>query len=165
MYKKLISLTLISMIIASGAILTGCFGGEEEESDPVSDNLKKQIVEEDETDFDDPSLDYEQDGAEPVAVGHDEKDFYGNWEGKSERVEYLFGNVNLSIKDDGTWKGNVTEEKLKGKWKYTGKSIIIRDTDDLINWELYYTSDGVLLFKDLEEPEDSYVLKKGPKVN
>lgn len=153
------------MIIASGAILTGCFWGDkEEESDPVSENFKKRITEEAETDFDDPSLDYEQDGAEPVAVDRDEKDFIGNWEGKSERVEYLFGNVNLSIKEDGTWKGNVTEEKLRGKWHYTGSSIIIKDTDDLINWELYYTADGVLLFKDLEEPEDSFVLKKGPKV-
>ena len=152
---------LISVMILSFTMMTAC--SDVEETSGGTGTLDNEL-ETGKSDFDDPAYLNEDDGAEPLTVTHEEADFYGNWEGTSERVAYLFGNVNLSIREDGTWKGNVTETDLKGKWKYDGKQIIIKDTEGLVYWRLYYTSDGNLLFEDLEDQGYSFVLKKGPAV-
>jgi hypothetical protein len=157
MKNKLISICLMIMLIFSVLVLTACNSKEEESTE--SESVKKELKI-DEDDFEDPAYYNEDDGAEPITEAHDEEDFYGRWEGTSERVKYLFGNVNLKINEDGTWKGNVSETPLHGKWHYDGKQIIIKDTEGLVNWRLYYATDGTLLFEDLEDKGMSFVLKK-----
>lgn len=162
MKRRLLSAALILSLAASGAVFTAC--SREEEDTPESIGLEKQLDVED-NDFDDPSYDNEADGADIMKAPHEKEDFYGNWAAPSDRAEYLFGNVNLKIKEDGTWKGNVSDIKVSGRWRHDGTGIIIKDKEGYINWRLFYEADGTLMFEDIEQPDDSpLVLKPGPAV-
>lgn len=44
--------------------------------------------------------------------------FYGTWSGDgSGHVEELYGNLEITILEDGTFKGNVTGEDFGGTWE------------------------------------------------
>ena len=156
MNKKLLSVFLILLLSLSAFAFTSCslFGGEDERDDSYS-------TEETLPDLDDPALVNEEDGAEPVTVTHDEEDFVGKWSATSEHAQFLFGNVDLKINEDGTWSGNITEEKFSGKWHYNGTGITIKDNGGLINFNLFFVQDGTLMFKDNDDPDMApLVLKK-----
>lgn len=113
------------------------------------------------SDLNDPAFKNEEDGAEPVSVKHDEEDFMGKWSATSEHAKFLFGNVDLKISDDGSWSGNITEENFSGKWKYDGTGIVIKSDDGLINYSLFFVTDGTLMFNDNDDPDMTpLVLKK-----
>lgn len=158
--KKIFCITFVGILSAS-MLLTSCdlFGTEDDEDIPEfnSSEASENI---DFKDFDDPELENEADGAEPIMKPHKEEDFYGKWSATSDHAQYLFGNVDLSIRDDGTWVGNITEEAYSGKWKYDGSEINLRDTEGYINWKMYFVEDGAMMFKDMDDPEVALVLKK-----
>ena len=103
------------IMTASVGFTTSC-KKDEEESTVESEMLKREMQIED-NDFEDPAFENEADGAEVVTMPHDEKDFIGAWQAPSEQAKYLWGNINLRIKEDGTWTGNITEESFHGRWK------------------------------------------------
>ena len=163
MMKKILAYFLVILIGISSLSLISC-SRDEEESTPEADGLKRQMKRE-ENDFDDSAYDNEEDGVDLNPIQHKEEDFIGTWNAPSDRAQYLYGNVNLKIKDDGTWSGKITDEKFSGKWKYNGTGITIKDNEGIINWQLFYNADGTLMFKDMDEPEDAIVLKPGPGSN
>lgn len=163
MNKKLTAAVLALSVVFSAAVFSGCsLFGDDEEDTVESENLKRQMNIED-NDFENPKYDVEDDGAEPVYVKHDKEDFVGNWVATSNRAEYSWGNVNLKIMEGGKWKGNITEEDMHGKWTPYGKGVLLKDSDELINWTLYFTAEGTLVFEDNEDPGDAIVLEKGPR--
>lgn len=123
-------------------------GIEDVESDEVSESVER-----------DPALDKEVEGARIRRVKSKPEKFFGSWQAVSEKAEFLYGNVDLHINEDGTWTGNVTEIDLEGKWTKNSKGITIKDKEGLINWDLFYTGDGTLMFDDNEDPDNPVVLK------
>ena len=144
------------------ACMTSCSTKKDEDNDPVAKNLKRQMKIE-ENDFEDPAYDNEVEGAEIVSAPRKEDSFVGTWVAPSDKAEYLYGNVNLKINEDHTWNGNITDEAFHGRWMPYQSGIIIKDTEGAINWMLFYTSDGTLMFSEVKDPEISLVLKPGSK--
>ena len=159
MNKKILSAALVLLMALSSLTFASCdlFGiGDDSDSGSGSGTQTQS-----DSDFDDPAFENEMDGAELVVVPHKEKDFYGKWATASQQAEYLFGNVELKIDKDGSWSGNITDEKFKGKWQYTDSGLRIKDKEGIINWELFFVEDGSLMFKDLDDPDlTPLVLKK-----
>ena len=158
MNKRITALLLAAVMAFSMGVMSSCSS---EEEDTVESEMLKRQMNIDDNDFEDPAFSNEEDGAEPITMPHDEKDFVGIWQAPSERAKYMWGNINLKINEDGTWKGNITEENFHGKWKYDGSGIIIKSSDTIINWRLFYASDGTLMCEEVEEPGDAVVLKPG----
>lgn len=155
--KIMLCMLALSLLLAS-FLFVSC---SKEESTPESETLKREMDIED-NDFENPAYENEGEGAELVPLKHDKEDFVGTWNAPSDRAAYLYGNVNLKIKDNGTWTGNITDESFRGKWRYNGTGISLKDSERIINWELFYEADGTLMLKDLDEPNDPLVLMPGP---
>lgn len=161
MNRRLLAIMLALVMVMSLVIMTGCKKEEEGDGDTVQSEMLKREMQIEDNDFEDPAFVNEDDGAEVTVKAHDEKDFIGIWQAPSSRAQYLYGNINLRINDDGTWKGNITEEDFRGEWTYDGEAINIKDTEGLIDWKLFYADDGTLMVDDNEEPGDPLVLKPG----
>lgn len=155
MRKKALSVILAACLLLAGTALTACStpGGPSPDPAPIPSSGN---------DLGDPSFANEEEGVELKTEPHDESDFIGHWSAKSDRAEYLYGNVDLSIYEDHTWDGNVTEEDVEGTWTPGKSGIVIKDKEGMVNFRLYFVSDGTLMFKDLNDPgEGSLVLKPG----
>ena len=159
MKNRYLSLLLVAILAASSMMLVSCWKDNSDSDRPESTGLKQQMRQSG-NDFEDPSLDNEIEGAEITPIAHDEKDFVGSWYAPSDKAEYLYGNVNLKINEDHTWSGSITDEKFQGKWAQGGNGIIIHDGENLIKWQLFFESDGTLMFNELSDPEICLVLKK-----
>lgn len=158
--KKTKYIALLALIISVAICsFTACslFGSSDDED--VADTGSNEIITEDEsedTDFDHPEYANEQEEAVVKEKKSPVDSFYGSWTAKSDRAEYLYGNIDLTINKNGTWSGNVTEEEFNGKWEYNGTGITI--SSDIINADLFFASDGVLMFRDHDDPEDLIAL-------
>ena len=170
MKRRITALMLILMMIFSAAALASC-GNSDGNSDEAPDTDTGNEYEDDyldslmeleegPSDFDQPKYESEEDGAEVVKAEHPAEDFYGMWEATSKRSAYIYGNVDVNIKKDGTWKGNITEEDFHGTWAYENGSVVIKDTEHVIDFTLFYNDDGYLMFCNNEIPEDAFVLEK-----
>lgn len=101
----------------------------------------------------------EDDEAVIERVEADESDFYGTWVAKSDRAQYLYGNIEVTVKEDGTWTGNITDEELSGKW--TAKGDHLHMNNDLFSFDLAFDKYGDLIFIDSEAEDDiNIVLSK-----
>ena len=80
------------------------------------------------------------------------ENFYGTWTATSEKAKYLYGELEFTINEDGTWAGIVNYEDLHGTWEE--KDFGIHLHDEVLDWEsdLFYTDKGnfVLDEDDLE---------------
>lgn len=162
MKKRITALFLIFALVLSVMAMTACSKDSSDDEEYEDAFLESQMDPdyENDNDFDQPKYDSEGDGAEVVKVNHDVQDFIGLWDATSHRSAYMYGNVALNIKEDGTWKGNITEEDFHGKWKYENGEVVIKDSEGIIDFTLFYNSDGYMMFKNNEEPEDAFVLEK-----
>ena len=97
-------------------------------------------------------IDQEADEAVIERVEADESDFYGTWVAKSDRAQYLYGNIEVTVKEDGTWTGNITDEELSGKW--TAKGDHLHMNNDLFSFDLAFDKYGALIFIDSEAEDD-----------
>ena len=166
MRKKIISVLLIALLLLSSMVFAACKkSSDEEATDTVDiDELMEEEAEAD--DFvpdnpDDPAYQNEEDGAEIVRVSHQQEDFYGTWSARSELAHHLFGNADFTINKDGSWTGNIVDEDFEGKWMYEDGALVIKSSDDLINYRLFYVKDGNMMFEDIDDPDlVPLVLKK-----
>ncbi len=151
--KRLISLLSIAiMLFSSACALSACSQGG---PTPESQQLESQM-ESGSNDLENPAYANEEEGADVQEVASDDSTFIGKWEAPSDRAEYLYGNINLTISKDGTWSGNLTGEDFSGKWKYNGSCITI--SSELVNADLFKAKDGTIMFRDHDTPEDLIVL-------
>ena len=154
---------LVAVLMSMCICLGGCdlFGETDDGGDiEVSETLDvPEDAEEDEEDFeeiedpDDPTTkDYsngisyqeEMPGANIKLVDADPSEFVGSWEAKSGDAHYLFGNLNLTIKDNGRWTANITDEDMRGTWEKKNGGIYLKGRD--LEAQLNFTKDKKLLF-------------------
>ena len=98
----------------------------------------------------------EVDGAEIEKIKSDPEDFVGKWVGTSDRAVLLYGNVELDIKSDHTWTGNITDEKLKGTWKDKGGYLHMKN--DLFSFDLVFDKPGNLLLVESDGENEIYTV-------
>lgn len=144
------------------AFFASCSKDSDADDDPVSESLKREMRVED-NDFEDPALDNEIEGAEITTLPREEDSFVGTWVAPSDKAAYLYGNVNLKINEDHTWSGNITDESFHGKWLPYQSGILVQDSEGVINWRLFYVTDGTLMFSEVKDPDIALVLKPGTR--
>lgn len=71
------------------------------------------------------------------------EDFIGSWTATSARASYQYGNVDINIKADSTWNGNVSDEELKGTWTEIEDGIHL--TSNIFDCDLRFTKDDLLV--------------------
>lgn len=98
------------------------------------------------------SFDEEIEDAQLEFVESDTSAYIGSWESTSDRATYLYGNVDLTIKDDGTWTGNITEEDFEGTWEAAGDHIHMNN--EIFSFDLSFEKSGKLI---LIETGDDHV--------
>ena len=175
-YKKLA--ILLSLLISSAMILAGCFGNlgsdggdskkvdkEVSEGEQLSEDEIDELISED---YDNGIVfDEEMDGYKVQISKEPATKFVGKWEATSGNAHYLLGNLDLNIKADGTWKGNVTDEDISGTWTEKDGGIELKCNDPNINFGglLAFTPEGTLIysyypFENSEEPNTIVLSKK-----
>lgn len=82
-------------------------------------------------------------------------DFVGTWVSTSDKSTYLYGNVELKINKNGSWTGNITEEKLKGTWKFNKDTMHMKDVVLEFEFDLAFNKDGNLIM--VESAEDGNI--------
>lgn len=92
------------------------------------------------------SYEEESEDAQINIASPGDRSFIGKWHADSAQAEYLYGNINLNIKDNNTWTGNITGESISGKWTATDKGISLES--EYLNAELFYTDTGKLVMQD-----------------
>ena len=152
--KKFICIMLAAAI---GLFLMGCGSKEAPAEEPVQEDseITMDDIEEmegaGEENYDNGiSFEEEADGAEITTQKADVKDFMGSWEATSGQAKYQYGNVDFTIKEDGTWTGNITDEDFEGNWEESGDGISLKN--DLFEFKLAFTDKGVLIMQ--YDPED-----------
>ena len=147
--RKSLSLLLICSIIPF--VFLACGTVADDNVPDVTDVTTEELINE-EIDYGNINYAEESEGADIKKVKTEISKFYGTWEAKSAMSKYLYGNIEVTIKDNGTWTGNITDEKLQGRW--TNKGNYIRMHNDLFSFNLAYSDSGKLLFIDDENEED-----------
>ena len=155
--SSIFAILLILVLTVSMFGFTSCSkNSDAAEPDSTETAAAEEDAESEDSDFDHPEYANEQEDADVREKKASQDDFFGSWTAKSDRAEYLYGNIDLTIKPDGTWTGNVTEEDWSGKWEYNGTGITL--SSDIINCDLFFASDGVLMFRDHDDPDDLIAL-------
>ena len=152
--KKFICIMLVAVmsifLISCGSKKAPAEEPAEDDTEITMDDIEEMMESEDE-DYDNGIVfEEEADGAEIVTQKKSVEDFIGSWEVTSGQAKYQYGNVDLTINEDGTWTGNVTEEDFEGKWKESGDGILL--TCDVFEFALAFTDKGVLVMQ--YDPED-----------
>ena len=148
----LILLMSLSLALAFSACSGSSEGGddaqpEEETQQEEEEDGDEYLPFEEEPDFENGiSFDEELEGTELEFKEVDENLFIGDWESTSGHSVYLYGNIDLSIKADGTWTGNVAEEPLEGTWTFDGTTFTLNN--ELLNATLSFTEDDVLVMQE-----------------
>lgn len=153
---RLISLLMIMMLMFM--MLSACSKDKEESGSAPSGEVYESaegLVDENgdivEPETNGISFEQEEDGAKLAFVEKDPSDFYGSWTATSDRAIYLYGNIDITVNSNGTWTGDITGEKLGGKWKQVGDRLHM--DDDLFSFDLAFESSGELI---LIETGDDY---------
>ena len=153
---------LMALIMITGICFSGCdlFSVKDDDADIEAEGELYPSGDagdpEEEPDLEDPDdpttkdydngITYQEElpGAKLDIVEAAPEDFVGSWEAKSGDAHYLFGNLDITIKKNGRWKANVTDEDMRGTWKEKSGGIYLTGRD--MEAQLNFTKDGKLLF-------------------
>ena len=95
------------------------------------------------------TFEQEDEDAKLVIVDKDESEFVGSWTATSDKALYLYGNLDITVNSNGTWTGNVTGEKISGKWEKVDDHLHM--SSELFNFDLEFESSGDLILKETGE--------------
>lgn len=102
--------------------------------------------------------DQEEDGTVIERVKSPDSAFYGTWIATSGKALNLYGNIEVTVNEDGTWEGNITDEELRGEWVTQGDHLHLNN--DLFSFDLVFDKSGALIFIDSEAEEDINIVLK-----
>ena len=162
MNKKGILIALILVVIAAMVAGYAIANHQSKPEEPVNETSDEFALGDDDVDAD-PEVEgngiffeEEADDANIVKAEAKESDFYGTWEATSDMALYLYGNFEITIVPGGTWKGNITDEDMEGKWRMEGNEMHL--VNEWIDVSLAFTTDGTLVMQrnaaDEDEEED-----------
>ena len=126
MKRAFYTVLILTMALALCGIFSAC--GDDSSSDQSNDQATEQSTEQ--------GASVQQSttqSGEVVIVETPPENFYGTWSADSAKAKHLYGNLSITINDDGTWTGIITDEELQGTWEETDYGIHIRD--DVYDWE------------------------------
>jgi len=154
--KKYWIIILIVVIAAAVAVFFAVKNTDKE--DDLPDDLTEAELEEAEIyDEIDNGIIYDEEleDAELTFKETKPEDFYGTWVNSSGQSLYMYGHVELTIKEDGKWTGNVAGEDLEGTWEFADNSVNL--TSELFNAKLSFTDTGKLIMQEDREGDGEYL--------
>ena len=154
---------LLSLILATSLLFAGCWGDlddggsdssttvesseeEGEGGEPLSDDELEELITKD---YDNGiAFEEEAEGYEIKVEKEPPTQFVGKWEATSGNAHYLLGNLDLNIKADGTWKGNVAGDDVSGTWTEQDGGIYLKSSNPKVNFggQLVFTPKGTLIY-------------------
>ena len=146
--KTLLSL-MLALIMSMAFAMTACGSDQEEDEevavDPGTINLMDNP---DATKAGDPAL-----AKKAKKLNKDPSNFYGTWIPKSSDAENLYGNLEITINEDGTFDANITDIDLHGTWhKINGG---IEYNNELISGKVFYGPTCIMTFEEFSDDEES----------
>lgn len=156
--KTLLSL-LLALVMALAFTLSACGSSDEEEPTDAGVSDEVSLMEDPEaTKPNDPKL-----ASKAEALNEDPSSFYGTWISTSADAENLYGNLEITINENGTVRANITDIDMKGTWKKIDGGIEYKT--ELISGKIFYGPTCVMTFEEFEADEDGdddiqVVLKK-----
>lgn len=153
--KILCMILAVTMIL----LLAGCKKNAEQNTDSEGEVSMEEIADEQAEGTEDYDngiyFDEEADGAEIVAKKKSSDEFVGSWKATSGQSIYQYGNVDIEVKEDGTWSGNVSSEPLTGKWVETDEGLHL--TSDFFDCNLMFTENNVLVMRYTPNDDGDYL--------
>lgn len=145
-------LLVVIAIVGLVIFLSSRSGGSDEAEDAPSEIGDEFDIPEgaqvDEEENYDTGIDFEEEseGAQLSFKSSEESDFIGSWTSTSGQAHYLYGNIDLEIKEGGKWTGNVADEDLSGTWTFDGTFVSL--SSDLLSVQLAFTENGRLVMQE-----------------
>lgn len=139
--KKLLALLMI--VTLSICLFPAC-SNTEEDVDANDVTVEEEMEDAEIAQFED-----EDESIELKTKTVDDSFFYGTWEAETDRASYMYGNVTITINEDGTWDGNITEEEVTGTWEHKGEGI--RLTSELIPFNMVYSSNNNVILQETDD--------------
>lgn len=163
MKKKLIPFIIIGLILV-GALAAWIVVSHQEKEIPetVMEKDPNDLTESDDIELEirdegnGIAFEEEGDGAVVETVQKDISDFYGEWEATSDQGLYLYGSIDITVKEDGTWEGEITEEPLSGTWEDMGDHIHMNN--DIFSFDLAFSNSGNLVLIDTDSDDVLYTV-------
>ena len=153
--KKTIPVIVAILVIIAAIAIVVSIRNSSSKGNEDSSGISGEITEREDSDV---SYTDENEDEPLQIVKKEPKAFYGTWEAPSDKATGLYGNIDITIKEDGTWKGSITEEPLSGKWVEQGDHLHM--INDLFSFDLAFSNTGNLVFIDREADNTVIVLKK-----
>ncbi len=151
--RKLIG--ILCVLLLCFGMFAACSKDDKKASDQTDNPVETEEKEEEE-DYDNGVVYEEEDeNAELSFASSPEDKYIGSWKAKSGKALYLYGNIDITIKEDKTWTGNIADEPLTGSWKVSGKSIELRS--ELFNGALSFTEKGTLILREDRDGEGEFI--------
>ena len=123
--KRILMLVMVAVMIAfSGIAMTAC-------GDKDSGDKNKDLKTTDNADLTDEEL-----KEKATELNKDEDNFYGTWKATSDNAEMLYGHLEITINEDGTFDADVTDEVFSGRWEKIDGGIEYKS--ELMNGKLFY---------------------------
>ena len=94
----------------------------------------------------------EEEGADLHFKSVEASDFVGKWEATSGQSVFLYGNIDLTITQDGHWSGNVAKEDVDGTWEFKNPTLSLKS--EWFNATLSFTDDGTLIIQELRDDDE-----------
>lgn len=150
-------IALIAMLAAASMAFVSCSKDKADntaDTETAAEEEEENVVDTNESFENGIVFDEEEEGADIVKVEAPDEDFFGSWEATSDMANYLYGNFDITINDDGTWKGNITETDFTGKWTKEGKDLHVVSDDGDIDLTFAFTESGSLVMQRDVSDED-----------
>lgn len=139
--SRLLLILLMALMVAFAAGLTSC-GSDEEVTDDDIDYAMNEGS-------DDSIKADPKDIAEAQALNKDVDNFIGTWKASSSEAENLYGSLEFTINEDGTFEADVTEEHFTGTWTKVDQGISY--TGELMKGSMYYGDFGKMVIENKED--------------
>ena len=134
MKKKTLLSLLLSLVMATSFALCACG---QEEADDFEINEDPSAMQATAT---------PQQIEKAKEMNEDTENFYGTWIATSPEAQNLYGSLEFTINEDGTFDADVTHEVFSGTWKKTNSGITY--TSELMSGKIWYAENGDLIIED-----------------
>ena len=137
--KRFLTFMLVLLMMMSVAVSCGKDNGDDNQGDK---NPTEHTQTESESEDEDTDMEIKPEKA-------DLSEFYGTWTALSDKAEYMYGNVDITINEDGTWKGNITDEDLSGTWKKADNYIVC--SSKLFTFNVLKSTNGNIVMQETDD--------------
>jgi hypothetical protein len=161
--KKILTIAAVLLMCLS---LASCGKSASTETEDVEDQDQEiEIIEQEDDEYVDPddpttknyengiTFEEEVEGAQIVTAKKSAEDFVGDWEATSGQSLYQYGNVDITVNENGTWTGNIATDDLEGSWTEDGDGLSM--TSEYFDFQLVFTDNDVLVMKYWPDEDDN----------